>query len=316
MQIKNNILLDLENLFNANAQGIKFVIGRPAVLYDSQLVLERFGEPDRLIDDPDNPGQQINAGEEWYEVITQDFVPIAVADFNAGFISQPDVRAFSAGIALNFFVNFEKEDEILAAMHEIVDTLPGARRSLADNYVITYSGVTLPRFSTIEVYNDIRFIQYRVDLNILALQDTFSLNDVNISLALPSAPNTFIKLPVMVYSSNKGRDTTVVQQPNTNTAKVLVKNSIWTATIRFFLSLKTSPNLKSITEEIIKIVDDNSKNQNAVFNLRIEYPFINYTVTKSVLITNLQLDISREELTSIQIAVEEAYQFPTIPEVY
>jgi hypothetical protein len=294
MAVKENILQNLEAKFNANPEGIKFVFGRPAVLYDSKFVLERFGDPDTYPE------------ENWYEVVTNEFVPVAVADFDAGFISQPDVRAFSAAISLNLFVDFEQERDILPAIENICESLIGITELLPDGYQATYVA-SVPRFSIVEVYNDVRFIQYRVDITVLAMQDAFSLANVQIALALPSAPNTFVNLPVLAYSANRGRDTTVVQRPNTNTAKVLVKNSVWAGTIRFFLSTKTAPNLKSITEEMIRIIDDNTKNQNAIFNLRLTYPFIDYTITKPVLITNLQLDVSREEITSIQIAVEEAY---------
>jgi hypothetical protein len=294
MQVKENILRDIEALFNTNPEGIKFVLGRPAVLYDSSFVLERFGDPDT---DPN---------ENWYDVITQDFVAVAVNNFDAGFISQPDVRAFNANITLNFFVSFEDEKKIIKAMEGVIEGLPGLQRNLDDGYRITYSA-SLPRPGVVDIYNDVRFIQYGVDLTLIAMQDVFSLSDVKVELALPTAPNTFIELPALAFSSVRGRDTTVIQKPNSNTTKSLIKNSIWTGTLRFFLSTKTSPNLKALSEEMIKIVEDNNRNQNAIFNLKITYNSFDYSITKPVVITSVQLDITREEVTSVGITVEEAY---------
>jgi hypothetical protein len=294
MQVKENILRDIEALFNTNPEGIKFVLGRPAVLYDSSFVLERFGDPDT---DPN---------ENWYDVITEDFVAIALTNFDAGFISQPQVRAFSANITLNFFVNFEIEYPIIQAMENVIESLPGLQRTLPDGYRVTYSAA-LPRAGVVETYNDMRFIQYGVDLTLIAMEDLFSLTDVKVEIALPTAPNTFIELPVLGFSAVRGRDTTVIQRPNTNTGKSLIKNSVWTASLQFFLSTKTTPNLKIVTEEMIKIIEDNNKNQNAIFNLKTTYNSINYTVVKPVIVTAIQLDMTREEATSIGITVEEAY---------
>jgi hypothetical protein len=101
------------------------------------------------------------------------------------------------------------------------------------------------------------------------------------------------------------RNTTVIQEPNTSFAKSVAKNSVWTASISFIPSLKTSKT--ALTTELLKILEDSTENQNKVFSLEIEYTLLGYTIVKNVLITGVQTSFIRGDMASMTIMVEEAY---------
>lgn len=309
MDIKNLILNDLEKQLNTNPEGIEFVIGRPAVLYNSNFAIERFGDPDRLIDNPDNPGEQINAGEEWYEVVTDEFVPVMVNSFRAGYLSQPNVKALSSDIILSFLVPFEDESVVLSVLDSFVESLPGKKSDdaslIGEGYFVVYNS-SIPDFVEVQLYNDIRFIQYNISLNALALENSFSLHHIKVELYNEDVAPNYVELPVMAYTPNRMRDSTSIQEPNTSSTKSVIKNSVWTASIQFILSLRTAFN--PLTEEILKILEDSSQAQNKVFLLKTTYQLIGYTPpVKSVVISGIQTNFSRDDIATVTLMVEEAY---------
>jgi len=305
MSIKNLILQDLENELNTNAQSINFVIGRPAVLYNSNFVIERFGDPDN------------NSEENWYEVITEDFVPVMVNSFSAGYLAQPNVRALSADMILSFLIPFETEPVVLTALNSFVDALPGKKSTntpiLNAGYNVVYNS-TLPEFAEVVLYNDIRFIQYNISINAFALEETFSLHNIKVELYNEDVSNDYIELPIIAYVPNRMRDSTTIQEPNTSSTKSVIKNSAWTASIQLILSLKTAFN--PLTAEILKILEDSSELQNKVFLLRVTYELSNYEAPiKSIIISGVQTNFTRDDIATVTLMVEEAYSIllPTQP---
>ena len=297
MEIRKLIQKDLEDLLNTNAQGIEFILGEPAVTYNSLFALQRFGDP------------STNPNEEWYEVITEEFLPVVVNSFDAVFISQPKIRGFSATMSISFLIPFEDQTLALAAIEGFVNKLPGRVETIDNNYYVSYNS-SFPTFAETQVYNEIRFIQYNVRLGIMALQDTFSLQNIKIEISNSNLNNgEFVELPILAYVPNRMRETTVVQKINTNAVLSLAKNSAWAANIGFFLSISSDDNneLKNITAKMLQVLEDSSQEQNELYILRITYEPLDYVIEKNVIITGIQTNFTREDMASITIMFEEAY---------
>jgi hypothetical protein len=290
MAIRDLILQDLENLLNTNAQGIDFVLGRPAVMYNANFAIERIGN-------------------NWYEVVTEEFVPVVVNSFSGGFLAQPDVKSIQADIVLSFLIPFENEPVVLGLINDFVESLAGRIPPTGSaleqsDYNVVYAA-NIPDFAQVQLYNDIRFIQYNVVITATAMEQTFSANHIKISLFNDTISNEYIELPVIAYTPGRMRNTTVIQETNTSSGKSIAKNSVWSATINTFLSLKTDKN--PLTTEILKILEDSSQIQNKVFLLKIEYTLSDYTVIKSVIITGVQTSFVRGDISNATIMLEEAY---------
>jgi len=304
MKTRQYILRDLEAEFNTNAQGIKFAFKDPAGIYNSNFTTDRFGT---------------GVNENWYDVITEEIVPVVISSFNAGFMSHPNIRGFSGNIQLSFLVDADDQVEIVAAMEEVINRLPGLNIDLLDNddistgYNITLNS-SFPLFVVNELYNETRYIQYNLDISVLALEQLLSANNIKLEMQSQALGTGYVELPILNYTPNRARETTAVQKPSTNSIVSIVRNSAWLASFTFYVSLKEEGNitLKQFSQKIIEILENSTLNQNELFDLRITYkPFNNYTVNKTVLISNIQTTFVRDDMASITLQVEEAYTTTT-----
>jgi hypothetical protein len=300
MEIRTIILNDLENLLNTNAQGIEFIIGQPAVTYNSLFALQRFGDP--------------NNNEKWYEVITTEFTPVVLNGFNAAFVPQPKLRGFSSSVDLMFLIPFQSQADNLQAIEDFVAKLP-ARSINQNGYFINYNA-SFPVFNTTEVYNEEKFLQYTVNIFALAVEDSFTLNNMKVELSTSTVNSgAFVEVPILAYTPNRMRETTVVQKVGTNSVKGVAKNSAWVASLNFYLSTNNDDNglLRNMTSKILSILEDSTVSQNEIFNLRVTYQLdpdnlnTKYITTKEVIITGVNSDFSRDDIASVTINVEEAY---------
>jgi hypothetical protein len=300
MEIRTIILNDLENLLNTNAQGIEFIIGQPAVTYNSLFALQRLGDPDN--------------NENWYEVITTEFTPVVLNSFDAAFVPQPKLRGFSASVNLMFLIPFQSQSNNLQAIEDFVAKLP-ARSINEGGYFINYNA-SFPVFNTTEIYNEEKFLQYTVNIFALAVEDSFTLNNMKVELATSTVNGgAFVEVPILAYVPNRMRETTVVQKVGTNSVKGVAKNSAWVASLNFYLSTNSDDNglLRNMTSKILSVLEDSTVSQNEIFTLRVTYQLdpdnlnTKYTSTKQVIITGVNSDFSRDDIASVTINVEEAY---------
>lgn len=306
MEIRQLILKELRDLLNTNAQGIQFRIDDPSGIYNSNFTNVRFGDPEE--------------NENWYDLISEQVVPVVVNSFDASFVPQPDVRAFSGGAQLSFLVDFEKQQDIIAAIEDFVNKLPGLTLDLFKDpiededpvftgYNITFNG-SFPVFVNTEIFDDMRYNLYRLNISILGLLESFSANNMEVYLSNEGLGTGYVKIPFINYTPNRTRESTVVQQIGTNSVVSVAKNSVWLGTVSFFLSTNDTGNvsLQDLTRKILQILENSSLNQNDLFKLKVVYKTpVDYTVEKDVIITGIQSNFIRDDLASVTLQLEEAY---------
>jgi len=302
MKIRQYILRDLEAEFNTNAQGIKFAFQDPAGIYNSNFTTSRYGS---------------GPTENWYELIEEGFVPVVISSFDSGFLSHPSVRGFSGTINLSFLVDFENQQNILEAIEESIDKLPGLNFNLltdapnptSTGYNITFNS-TFPSLVNNQIFNELRYIQYNCDISVLATKDSLSGNNIKIEMQTDSVSEAYIELPVLIYAPNRARQTTPVQRPLTNSTVSVAKNSAWLGSVTFYASTQTTGgvSLQPFLTKIITMLENSTQAQNELFKLKITYPSLNdIFFVKDVIISNISTSFVRDDMSTITLQLEEAY---------
>lgn len=113
-QIQNLIMAQL----NQNSQNVLFSLGQLGQTNSSTFAIKRFGDSD------------INPEENWYEVITEEFVPVVVNNFDAVYLfdNQFNRQTFSA--RFSFLIKFEEQDDVLNAINTYVESIVGTTATL------------------------------------------------------------------------------------------------------------------------------------------------------------------------------------------
>jgi hypothetical protein len=293
MDLRQLIIDDIQQLLDENTYNVNFIIGKPAELRNSKFAIQ-------------------TQGNEWYEITAEEFVPVSVNELDGAFLAQANLRATELLGDISFLVPFEKQDNVIEAVYEFINKMPGRNQILTaldeqeqavNTYSATYS-IGVPKFIDTNYINDIRFVEYNFTINVLLMENAFSVNDIVVSLQTSLIGQNYIELPLISYSPMRMRQTQTLTVDNTNYS--VVRNSTWAASVIFFLSTKVG-DLQNLSKLLIRMIEDNTIDQNTKVNIRIVYKPFNLEINKEVLITQLQPVMDKTNAASISITVEEAY---------
>lgn len=295
MNIRDLIIQDIGTVLNANAQGIQFIVGKPAVTNSSKFSIEVPRTPE----------------QPWYVTNFEEYIPVAVNTLDGSYLPQQVLKALNLSGDFSFLVPFDRQDEVLEVLFDIVEQFPGRVVSL-DGYRVSYS-VGVPQFIDVLIINDKKHIEYNIPISVIASKNAFTAHDVRVYLTFPDETPWEVEVPLIAYAPVKSTDTITVQTRNDNRATSLIKNTIWTATIGFFLTNASEEDkgTTAMSLELLKLLESDLIAQNTVLGLRVVYPFpvgqTSYQETKQVVITNIQPTFTKDSLASITIVVEEVY---------
>jgi hypothetical protein len=295
MNIRDLIIQDISTVLNANAQGIQFVVGKPAITNSSKFSIE----VPRTADQP------------WYVTNFEEYIPVAVNTLDGAYVPQQALTALNLAGDFSFLVPFDKQDEVIEILFDLVEAFPGRVVSL-DGYRVSYS-VGVPQFVDVFIINERKHIEYNVPINVIASKNAFTAHDVKVYLTMPDETPWEVEVPLIAYAPTKNTDTITIQTKNDNRATSLIKNTVWTATLNMFLTnaAEQGRGTTAMSLELLKLLESDTIAQNTVFGLRVVYPFAdgesNYEETKQIIITNIQPTFTKDSLASMAIVVEEVY---------
>jgi hypothetical protein len=114
-QIQNLIMTQL----NQNSQNVLFSLGQLGQTNSSTFAIERFGDSD------------INPEENWYEVITEEFVPVVVNNFDAVYLFDNQFNRQTFSTRFSFLIKFEEQNDVLNAVNTYIENIVGTTATLS-----------------------------------------------------------------------------------------------------------------------------------------------------------------------------------------
>jgi hypothetical protein len=295
MNIRDLIIQDISTVLNANAQGIQFVVGKPAITNSSKFSIEVPRTPE----------------QPWYITNFEQYIPVSVNTLNGAYLPQQALKALNLDGDFSFLIPFDRQDDVLEILFDLVEEFPGRVVSL-DGYRVSYS-VGVPQFVDVLILNERKHIEYNIPISVIASKNAFTAHDVKVYLTFPDQTPWEVEVPLIAYAPVKNADTVTVQTKNDNRATSLIKNTVWTATIGLFLTnaVEVGKGTTAMSLELLKLLESDLIAQNTVLGLRVVYPFpvgqSFYQETKQVVITNIQPTFTKDSLASMTIVVEEVY---------
>lgn len=295
MNIRELIIQDISTVLNNNPEGIQFVVGKPAFTANSKFSIE----------------VPRTAEQPWYETNFEEYIPVAVNRLDGSFLPQQAFTALTLVGDVSFLVPSDRQDVVLETLFEIVEDFPGRVVSL-EGYRVSYT-IGVPQFVDLIIINERKHIEYNIEISVIASKNAFTAHDIQVYLTIPDEEEDYeVQLPLIAYAPVKTTDTVTIQTQNDTRATSFVKNTVWTASIAFFLTNgadeeDTPYDTTLMSLEMLKILESDQIQQNVVYGLRVKYPFGNYEESKEVVITNLQPSFTKDSIASMTITVEEVY---------
>lgn len=288
--LKRDLQQLIMNELNDNTEGVRFSLGKLGQTNASTFVIERFGDPDT------------NPAENWYEVITEEFVPVVTNNFDAVYLFDNQFKRRTYLTRFSFLIKQEEQDKVLEVIDDFIEDIVGTQISV-QNYNAFFEPQDI-RFVNTLVLNDIKFLEFELPLTIQLAEFAFFGSALQIGLKLPADTN-YTNVNIINYAPSRVNQTVPVQYVGRNSSTSIVQSSIWTATLQFYV--RTSDYYNSeILENIITQLEDSSSPMNSVYNLRIYNPISDEEYLKNVLITSITMPIQRENIITMTISLEEA----------
>jgi DNA polymerase IIIc chi subunit len=292
MNIRELIIQDINTVLNNNPEGIQFVVGKPALTANSKFSIEVPRTPE----------------QPWYVSNFEEYIPVAVNSLDGSYLPQQAFTALTLVGDISFLIPFDRQDNVLSTLFDVVEDFPGRVVSL-DGYRVSYT-IGVPKFIDLVIINDRKHIEYNIEISVIASKNAFTAHDIQVYLTLPDELE--VELPLIAYAPVKTTDTVTIQTPDNNRATSFVKNTVWTASIAFFLTNGADEEEQEydttiLSLEMLQLLESDTIEQNIVYGLRVKYPFGTYEETKQVVITNLQPNFTKDSIASMTIVVEEVY---------
>jgi hypothetical protein len=241
----------------------------------------------------------------------EEYIPVAVNSLDGSYLPQQAFTALTLVGDISFLIPFDRQDNVLSTLFDVVEDFPGRVVSL-DGYRVSYT-IGVPKFIDLVVINDRKHIEYNIEISVIASKHSFTAHDIQVYLTLPDEEDPLeVQLPLIAYAPVKTTDTITIQTRDDNRATSFVKNTVWTASIVFFLTNGVDEeeeeyDTTTMSLELLKLLESDTIPQNTVYGLRVKYPFGTYEETKQVVITNLQPNFTKDSIASMTIVVEEVY---------
>lgn len=286
-QIQNLIMTQL----NQNSQNVLFSLGQLGQTNSSTFAIERFGDSD------------INPEENWYEVITEEFVPVVVNNFDAVYLFDNQFERQTFLTKFSFLIKFEEQDVILEAINDYIKSIVGTTAVVDTHYNIFYQPEDI-RFVNTLILNDIKFLEFELPMTIQAANKAKFGVSVEVGLKLPADEN-YTDLNITTYAPARVNQTVAVQYVGTNSSGSIVQGSTWSATVEFYIRTDSYYN-SQVIQSLISQLENSTSPMNSKYNLRVYNPITNQSYIKNVLVTSIAMPVQRQNVLTMIISLEEA----------
>lgn len=285
-QIQNLIMQQL----NDNNDNVVFKLGKLGQTNASTFVIERFGDPDQ--------------NEDWYEVITEEFVPVVVNNFDAVYLFDNQFNRQTFLTRFSFLVKFEEQDDVLAVINDYIASIVGTTETIpTTNYNLFYQPEDI-RFVTTLVLNDIKFLEFELPMTIqLAQQAEFGAS-LNVEMKLPD-DEEYTKLNIVNYVPARVTQTVPVQYVGSNSSRSIIQGSTWNATLEFYLRSSSFYD-SQIVNSLIDQLENSEKAMNTLYNFKVYNPISGQSYLKNVLVSSITMPVQRQNIITMTITLEEA----------
>jgi hypothetical protein len=283
-QIQNLIMQQL----NQNSQNVLFKLGKLGQTNASTFVIERYGT---------------GPNENWYDVITEEFVPVVVNNFDAVYLFDNQFERQTFLTKFSFLVKFEHQDDVLEAIDNYIKSIVGTTAVVDTNYNIFYQPEDI-RFINTLVLNDIKFLEFELPMTIQAANKAKFGASVEVGLKLPADEN-YTDLNITTYAPARVNQTVAVQYVGTNSSGSIVQGSTWSATVEFYIRTDSYYN-SQVIQSLISQLENSTSPMNSKYNLRVYNPITNQSYIKNVLVTSIAMPVQRQNVLTMTISLEEA----------
>lgn len=284
IQLQQALMTEL----NTNTQGVKFVLGKLGQTKNSKFTIETYGT---------SVGNEL--GPMFYELVTEEFVPVVVNNFDAvySFDNQFNRRSYVA--KFSFLIDEQKQDPALEAIDAFIEGLIGDTRTV-NGFSFFYQPRDL-QFVNVLILNDIKFLEFEMGLTISTTEGGLFGSGFTVELK-EDAASEFSTLDMVTYLPVRSNSTASFQQTGANSTKSLVQASSWAATMEFYARLNNTGVLQNLIEQL----EDSTTPMNQLYNFRVTNPITNKSYTKTVVVTSISLPIQKAEIVRVTITMEEA----------
>lgn len=285
-QIQNLIMQQL----NQNNQNVLFKLGKLGQTNASTFVIERFGDPDQ--------------NEDWYEVITEEFVPVVVNNFDAVYLFDNQFNRQTFLTRFSFLVKFEEQDDVLTAINNYIAAIVGTTDTVpTTTYNLFYQPEDI-RFITTLVLNDIKFLEFELPMTIQVAQQAEFGASMEIGLKL-TADEEYTPLNIINYVPARATQTVPVQYVGSNSSKSIIQGTSWNATLEFYLRSSSYYN-SQVVNSLIGQLENSNQAMNTLYDLRVYNPISNQYYIKRVIVSSITMPVQRQNIITMTITLEEA----------
>lgn len=286
IQLQQALMTEL----NTNTQGVKFVLGKLGQTKNSKFTIETYGT---------SVGNEL--GPMFYELVTEEFVPVVVNNFDAvySFDNQFNRRSYVA--KFSFLIDEQKQDPALEAIDAFIEGLVGNVTKL-NNFSLFFQPQDLKFVETL-VLNDIKFLEFEMNLTIRLAETSEFGSSLNLSLKLPQQL-TYTNLNLISYTPVRVNQTVPVQYVGSNSTRSISQASSWSATVSFYI--RTDTDSSTVLNSLITQLENSSQEMNTLYNLRVYNPITEITYDKTVIVSSITMPVQIEGIMTMNIVLEEA----------
>ena len=284
LQIQQALMTQL----NTNTQGVKFVLGKLGQTKNSKFTIETYGTA---------VGNQL--GPKFYELISEEFVPVAVNNFDAVYLFDNQFKRRTYVGKFSFLIDEQKQDAALEAIDDFIEDLVG-KNDIIGNFSLFFEPQDV-RFIRVVELNDIKFLEFELSLTIQVAENAIFGSEMGFEFKLNSKTN-YSGLRIITYVPVRSNQTVPVQKIGTNSSKSVVQASSWSATLEFQATIETG----GVVRDLIEQLEDSTTSMNQLYDLRVTNPITNKSYTKTVVVSSITTPIQRGNVITMTITVEEA----------